>query len=72
MHQRDLNRSVARSTGETVAEISRRGFSIADPQFLDFDPEPELDHYFDWDSELALSRNTSFVDQPKSSLLGYV
>ena len=24
------------------------------------------------DSELALSRNTSFVDQPESSLLGYV
>ena len=33
MTQRDLNRAVARATGETVHEINRRGFIplVADP-----------------------------------------
>ena len=29
MNQRELNRQVARKTGETIAEIERRGFSVA-------------------------------------------
>jgi len=31
MRQADLNRSVARATGETVSRIARLGFIIADP-----------------------------------------
>jgi hypothetical protein len=29
MNQRELNRQVARKTGETISEIARRGFSVA-------------------------------------------
>ena len=29
MNQRELNRQVALKTGETIAEIQRRGFSVA-------------------------------------------
>ncbi len=34
MNQRDLNRAVARATGETVDRIARLGFSLVpDPRF---------------------------------------
>ena len=36
MTQRDINRRVARMTGESVSEIARRGFSIEEPAM----PEP--------------------------------
>lgn len=52
MTQNDLNRAVARATGETVSEICRRGFGPADPTTVVFDPEPlnaEIDRYLDWD-----------------------
>jgi hypothetical protein len=32
MQQNDLNRAVARATGETVATVKRLGFLLADPQ----------------------------------------
>ncbi len=43
MTQNDLNRCVAQSTGETVSEISRRGFVPLED--LDFDNDPPID----WD-----------------------
>ena len=52
MNQRDLNRTVARTTGETVSEIARRGFSLATPE-----PFPDSlceTQYIDWDQ---LKRN---------------
>ena len=52
MTERDLNRSVAHSTGETVGEISRRGFVPLD------DLARELEPPIDWD-ELEARR---FVD----------
>jgi len=41
MKQNDLNRAIARSTGETVTEISRRGFVPLDD--LDRESEPPID-----------------------------
>lgn len=40
MNQFQLNRAVARATGESPATINRMGFSIADPKSVHFDPEP--------------------------------
>lgn len=40
MTQAELDRHVAGATGETLREIRRRGFSLADPVETDFDPEP--------------------------------
>ncbi len=57
MTQRQLNRAVAKATGEPVGTISHMGFSIADPQQVCFDPEPSAlqdcrhieDRIIDWD-----------------------
>jgi hypothetical protein len=49
MTQRDLNRSVAQSTGETISEISRRGFVPIEDLARDSDPP------IDWD-ELEAQR----------------
>jgi hypothetical protein len=38
MTQRDLNRAVAQSTGETISEISRRGFVPIEDLARDSDP----------------------------------
>jgi hypothetical protein len=40
MTQCDLNTAVAAATGESTSEIRRRGFGIADPSEVHFDPEP--------------------------------
>ena len=39
MTQRQLEREVARATGETLSEVRHLGFSIADPDEVNFDPE---------------------------------
>ena len=51
MTQNDLNRAVAQATGETIAEISCLGFSLADPDEVRFDPEPidRMPQVVDWD-----------------------
>jgi hypothetical protein len=51
MRQADINREVARVTGETVATIKRLGFLIADPDEPIHDPDaPELGgRVIDWD-----------------------
>jgi hypothetical protein len=51
MTQYDLDTAVARATGETLAEIRHRGFSVADPLDVDFDPEPDnaAPQVLDWD-----------------------
>ncbi len=40
MTQCQLNRAVARATGETIGTINHLGFSIADPEQVYHDPEP--------------------------------
>lgn len=50
MTQAELDRNVAGVTGETLREIRRRGFSIADPAETAFDPEPSGSAgVIDWD-----------------------
>ena len=51
MTQRELHTAVARATGEDLREIRRRGFSLADPEKVDFDPEPDQlpPQIIDWD-----------------------
>ena len=41
MSQSDLEHAVASVTGESVNVIRRRGFWLANPFDLDFDPEPD-------------------------------
>ena len=41
MNQRELNRSIAAATGETVSRIARLGFLLADPQDEIADPTAE-------------------------------
>ena len=58
--QRNLNRQVAAATGETVSEITRRGFGLLSPLPV----EPELESLIiDWD-QYDLVRNVAIVEQP--------
>jgi len=52
LSQQDLNREVARATGESLSTIRRRGFSIIDPAEQQFDTEPDdlPAMVLDWDS----------------------
>ena len=52
MTQQEIDRQVARATGENLCEIRQRGFSIADPAIVDYDPEPSdvEDLIVDWDA----------------------
>jgi hypothetical protein len=60
MTQSQIERSVSRAISETVREIRRRGFSIADPLDVGFDPEPcQLrPHIVDWDRAPDVSGST--------------
>ena len=66
MTQAALDRAVSAATGESLRTIRRRGFSIADPTEVAFDPEPSTPssntqgpHIVDWD-ELAAQRVSLF------------
>jgi len=62
MKQSELNRAVAKATGENLRVISRLGFSLADPLSVEHDPEPcnVEDMIVDWDA-LDLERNVSLT-----------
>jgi len=51
MTQKQLERLVATATGEDLAAIRRRGFSLANPFNGNFDPEPDErpPQWVDWD-----------------------
>ncbi len=51
MKQNDLNRAIARVTGETVATVKRLGFLLAEPGDVPFHPDDEAlgPHVLDWD-----------------------
>ena len=50
MTQLELDRQVARATGEPLCSIRQRGFGIADPPVVNFDPEPsDVPQWLDWD-----------------------
>lgn len=69
MTQAELNRAIAEATGESVGTIANMGFSVADPDSADYDPEPNdtLDDweskYIDWDAVEA-ERRVPLVLQP--------
>jgi hypothetical protein len=50
MSQREIDEAVAKATGESLAEIHNRGFGVADPLDVHFDPEPRRPLVLDWDS----------------------
>jgi hypothetical protein len=64
MTQNQLNRLIADATGEDIADIKQRGFSLADPLEVHFDPEPcDLPpQVVDWD-EVDLQHNVAVVPQ---------
>ena len=50
MTQADLDRAVAQCTGESIAEIRSRGFTLTSADDALFDPEPICPPtYVDWD-----------------------
>ena len=51
MTQREIDTAVAVATGEPPSVIRRRGFGIADPADVNFDPEPDNvpPQYLDWE-----------------------
>jgi hypothetical protein len=53
MTQYEIDTAVARATGESVAVIHDRGFGLADPVDVRFDPEPRRPLVFDWDARAA-------------------
>lgn len=59
MPQSYLDQLVATATGDDVREVRRLGFQIADPDEVDFDPEPSYfePQMIDWD-EVDRQRNT--------------
>lgn len=62
MTSSELNRAVARATGENLRVISRLGFSLADPLYVEHDPEPTdiEERIIDWDQH-ELERNVPVV-----------
>jgi hypothetical protein len=69
MTQHEVDCAVAEITGETLCDVRRMGFSIADPTDVNFDPEPDdlLPAAIDWD-EYDLERNSPLIHQPHRSL----
>jgi hypothetical protein len=53
MTQPEIDEAVAIVTGESISLIQERGFGIADPLDIEFDPEPRNPMTFDWDSMSA-------------------
>ncbi|MGE3407566.1 MAG: hypothetical protein AB7I37_12175 [Pirellulales bacterium] len=72
MTQRDLNRAVARATGEDLSEIERLGFNIIDPEIGELDDEPYTEQHdilpltINWD-EYDLHRNVAVIEQRQFS-----
>ena len=58
MRQEEIDRAVALCTRESVKEIRRRGFVMADEVVVDYDPEP-APQIVDWD-QLDSQRLTLF------------
>ena len=65
MKQADLNRTVARATGETVSTIERLGFLLAEPaDSLDPDSDDAGPYVIDWE-ELEKQRNDGSTRRPR-------
>jgi len=64
MTQSEIDRAVATATGETVHTVSVLGFTIADPEIVEYDPDPcdIEDLIVDWD-ELDAQHNVPLVSE---------
>lgn len=71
MTQQDLDQAVAAATGEDVRAIRQRGFSLANPLKVNFDPEPDLrpPQSVDWDL-LQLQQNVALFAQAPGRIPG--
>jgi hypothetical protein len=54
MSQREIDVAVAAATGETIDQIQLRGFGLADPLEVHYDPEQRRPLVFDWDTQSAV------------------
>jgi hypothetical protein len=66
MNSNHVNQQVARATGETVAEIRRRGFSLEEPlpeEPILEEPDDLIPLMIDWD-RFDLERNVALIEQP--------
>ena len=70
MTQKELELAVAKATGENLRVIRELGFSLADPVFVEGDPEPTdiEDLIVDWDL-YELQRNVPVVPQRSAELV---
>lgn len=62
MSQQDLDREIARATGESLGTIRRRGFSLVPTLPSVFDPDADelrLPQYLDWDEVDAQRRRAA-------------
>ena len=50
MKRSEFEEAVAMATGESLSVIHQRGFSVADPLVVSYDPEPRRPLVLDWDS----------------------
>lgn len=68
MIQQEIDNAVCLATGECLCEVRRRGFSIADPLEVNFDPEPNFlqPSHIDWD-KIELHRNVAVFNQPSKA-----
>ncbi|WP_144970782.1 hypothetical protein [Bremerella volcania] len=51
MYPIEFDEAISKATGESLCVIRHRGFTLADPVEVNFDPEPD-DHepsFIDWD-----------------------
>jgi len=66
MKQADLNRAVARATGETVSTIKRLGFLLAESgDSLDPESDEHGPYVIDWD-ELEAQRHETGTRRPRN------
>ncbi|MFV0446244.1 MAG: hypothetical protein ACK5Q5_21945 [Planctomycetaceae bacterium] len=68
MTQQEIDNAVAEVTGETLCDVRRIGFTIADPMHVNFDPEPDdlPPNIIDWD-QLELERNYAMYPMRRAS-----
>ena len=61
-----LEREIAQATGESLQTIRRRGFQLAMPAIVDFDPEPsEEPATIDWDDHYRIELRRYRPSRPR-------
>lgn len=59
MTQNDLNRQVARATGETISTIKHLGFLLDEPPPSSMSTDPDSPQIIDWDA-LDVQRSQAY------------